>query len=37
MSRACFIHPDNIGGGVIYPSAYVLVWEPNGSGPIFIR
>jgi len=30
------IHPDNIGGWVIYPPTYVF-WAPNGSGPIYIR
>ena len=30
------IHPDNIGGWVLYPPTYVF-WEPNGSGPIFIK
>ena len=30
------IHPDNIGGWVMYPPAYVF-WALNGSGPIVNR
>ena len=29
------IHPDNIGGWVIYPPTSVF-WAPNGSGPIYM-